>query len=146
MIIGAIAELERSLIVERVRAGMRRAKLEGRHIGRKPLEFDRPAIFRDRASGQSLAQLAKSYRVSRATIRILNQIDPTLNTQQSPPSLPGNPLSIEGPVRTLMSCLKRPLKSQPPNPLESTAANSLRRVSKGVHTETRERPATLPQP
>src|ERR1035437_8059712 len=34
VIIGAIAELERSLIVERVRAGMRRAKLEGRHIGR----------------------------------------------------------------------------------------------------------------
>ena len=34
VIIGAIAELERNLIVERVRAGMRRAKLEGRHIGR----------------------------------------------------------------------------------------------------------------
>src|SRR3954468_12214290 len=31
VIIGAIAELERSLIVERVRMGMRRAKLEGRH-------------------------------------------------------------------------------------------------------------------
>jgi DNA invertase Pin-like site-specific DNA recombinase len=36
VIIGAIAELERSLIVERVRAGMRRAKLEGRHIGGRP--------------------------------------------------------------------------------------------------------------
>src|SRR6202007_3176860 len=34
---GAIAELERSLIAERVRAGMRRAKLEGRRIGRQPL-------------------------------------------------------------------------------------------------------------
>ena len=34
VIIGAIAELERSLIVERVRAGMRRARLEGQHIGR----------------------------------------------------------------------------------------------------------------
>ena len=33
VIIGAIAELERSLIVERVRSGMRRARLEGRHIG-----------------------------------------------------------------------------------------------------------------
>src|SRR5277367_3371864 len=32
VIISAIAELERSLIVERVRAGMRRAKLEGRRI------------------------------------------------------------------------------------------------------------------
>ena len=35
VIVGAVAELERSLIIERVRAGMRRAKLEGRHIGRK---------------------------------------------------------------------------------------------------------------
>src|SRR5215470_17415937 len=39
-IIGAIAELERSLIVERVKAGMRRAKLEGRRIGRTPLNID----------------------------------------------------------------------------------------------------------
>ena len=37
VIIGAIAELERNLIIERVRAGMRRARLEGRHIGRRPL-------------------------------------------------------------------------------------------------------------
>jgi DNA invertase Pin-like site-specific DNA recombinase len=33
VIIGAIAELERNLIIERVRAGMRRARLEGRQIG-----------------------------------------------------------------------------------------------------------------
>src|SRR5277367_4194810 len=68
VIIGAIAELERNLIIERVRAGMRRAKLEGRHIGRKPLELDRVSILRDRQRGQSLGQLAKSYLVSRATI------------------------------------------------------------------------------
>jgi len=74
VIIGAIAELERNLIVERVRAGMRRAKLEGRHIGRKPLELDRVGILRDRSQGQSLGQLAKSSRVSRATIhRVLRQ-------------------------------------------------------------------------
>ncbi len=73
VIIGAIAELERNLIVERVRAGMRRAKLEGRHIGRKPLDLDRIGILRDRTQGQSLGQLAKSYRVSRATIhRVLH--------------------------------------------------------------------------
>ena len=36
IIVGAIAELERSLIVERVRAGLRRAKLEGRRLGRRP--------------------------------------------------------------------------------------------------------------
>ena len=45
VIVGAIAELERSVIIERVRAGMRRAKLEGRHMGRKPLNVDRQAVY-----------------------------------------------------------------------------------------------------
>jgi len=43
IIIGAIAELERNLIIERVRAGMRRARLEGQHIGRNPLVLDHAA-------------------------------------------------------------------------------------------------------
>jgi DNA invertase Pin-like site-specific DNA recombinase len=67
VIIGAIAELERSLIVERVRAGMRRAKLEGRHIGRYPLDLDRDAILCDHRRGLSLRQIAKAHRISRAT-------------------------------------------------------------------------------
>jgi DNA invertase Pin-like site-specific DNA recombinase len=41
IIVGAIAELERSLIVERVRAGLRRAKLEGRRLGRPPVLWTR---------------------------------------------------------------------------------------------------------
>jgi DNA invertase Pin-like site-specific DNA recombinase len=74
VIIGAIAELERNLIIERVRAGMRRARLEGRHIGRKPLELDHTAILRDRQNGQSLGQLAKSHGVSRTTVhRVLRE-------------------------------------------------------------------------
>ena len=77
-IVGAVAELERSLIVERVRAGMRRARLEGRHIGRRPLDLDRTAILRDRQHGQSLGQLAHSYRVSRTTIhRLLHEHAPS---------------------------------------------------------------------
>jgi DNA invertase Pin-like site-specific DNA recombinase len=59
IIIGAIAELERNLIVERVRAGMRRAKLEGQNIGRPRLSVDREALLRDRAHGFSLRELAK---------------------------------------------------------------------------------------
>ncbi len=79
VIIGAIAELERSLIVERVRAGMRRAKLEGRHIGRKALVLDRAAILRDRQRGDSLGQLAKTYQVSRTTIhRVLAGQEPAV--------------------------------------------------------------------
>jgi DNA invertase Pin-like site-specific DNA recombinase len=68
VIIGCVAELERNLIIERVRAGMRRAKLEGRRIGREPLDVDRLAVVRDRARGLSLAELAKQYRVSRSSI------------------------------------------------------------------------------
>ncbi len=74
VIVGAIAELERSLIVERVRAGMRRARLEGRHIGRPQLNVDRAAIVRHRAHGQSLGQIAKTFSISRATVaRILKE-------------------------------------------------------------------------
>jgi DNA invertase Pin-like site-specific DNA recombinase len=68
VIIGAIAELERNLIVERVRAGMRRAKLEGRRIGRLPLDVDRPAVLRDRSKGLSLTEIAKQHRISRASV------------------------------------------------------------------------------
>ena len=73
VIVGAIAELERSLIVERVRAGMRRAKLEGRRIGRTPLQVDRAALLRDRQRGLSLNQLARAYKISKASVcRVLN--------------------------------------------------------------------------
>ena len=76
IIIGAIAELERNLIIERVRAGMRRARLEGRHIGRKPLEIDRAAVLCERGQGRSLGQIAKSHRISRATVsRVLKQAE-----------------------------------------------------------------------
>jgi len=67
-LIGSIAELERSLIIERIRAGMRRARLEGRRLGREPLDIDRNALVRDRVSGLSLTQTARRYKVSRATV------------------------------------------------------------------------------
>ena len=69
VIVGAIAELERSLIIERVRAGMRRAKLEGTRLGRKPLDVDRFAILRDRQRGMSLGVLARTYNISRTSVR-----------------------------------------------------------------------------
>jgi DNA invertase Pin-like site-specific DNA recombinase len=78
VIIGAIAELERNLIIERVRAGMRRARLEGRHIGRSPLELDHAGIQRDRSKGQSLRQIAKAHHISAATVhRVLREHAPT---------------------------------------------------------------------
>ena len=88
VIIGAIAELERNLIVERVRAGMRRARLEGRQIGRAPLDVDRPAILRDRARGLSLTALAKAYRISRTSVcRVLREAKPVVSEGSVPASL-----------------------------------------------------------
>jgi DNA invertase Pin-like site-specific DNA recombinase len=82
LIISAIAELERNLIIERVRAGMRRARLEGRHIGRNPLVLDHQAICRDRHRGQSLRQIAKSHRISTATVqRVLRKHASTTQEQ-----------------------------------------------------------------
>src|ERR1700728_955206 len=51
VIVSAIAELEKSLIAERVRAGMRRARLEGRQIGRAPLQVNLALLLRDRERG-----------------------------------------------------------------------------------------------
>src|ERR1700757_2401474 len=67
-IISAIAELERSLVVERVKSGMRRAKLEGRQIGRSRLDVNRQQVIQDRHSGMSLTQVAKKHRISRASV------------------------------------------------------------------------------
>jgi DNA invertase Pin-like site-specific DNA recombinase len=67
-IIGCIAELERSLIVERIKAGMRRRRLEGLPMGRAPLAVDHQSLVRDRLSGMSLTNVAKKYGVSRASV------------------------------------------------------------------------------
>src|SRR4029077_20185483 len=78
VIIGAIAELERSLIVERVRAGMRRARLEGQRIGRAPPQLDNLAIQQDRQRGQSIREIARGHSVSTATVqRVLRKCAPT---------------------------------------------------------------------
>ena len=68
MIVSAIAELERSLIVERVRSGMRRAKLEGRQIGRARLDINRQQVVEDRRTGMSLTLVARKHSISRASV------------------------------------------------------------------------------
>jgi DNA invertase Pin-like site-specific DNA recombinase len=67
-IIGAMAEFERSLIQERVRAGLRNAKLKGKTLGRPPLALDRERIARLRASGASIREISAQLEVSTATV------------------------------------------------------------------------------
>ena len=89
VIISAIAELERSLIIERVRAGMCRARLEGRQIGRARLDLDRAQVIQDRRSGMSLTQVAKKHGISRASVcRLMKEASSTPET--SVPALAGN--------------------------------------------------------
>jgi hypothetical protein len=57
-IIGAMAEFERSLIQERVRAGLRNAKLRGKTLGRPPLALDCGRIARLRDSGVSIRAIS----------------------------------------------------------------------------------------
>ena len=67
-LIGSIAELESDLIRERVKAGMRRAKLEGRQIGRARLDVNREQVVQDRRSGLSLTTVAERHSISRASV------------------------------------------------------------------------------
>ena len=52
-VLGAVAELERSLIVERVRAGLRNARAKGKRLGRPRVTGDAARIACLRASGRS---------------------------------------------------------------------------------------------
>jgi len=67
-IIGAMAEFERSLIQERVRAGLRNAQLKGKTLGRPPLTLDHDRIARLRASGASIREISAQLEVSTATV------------------------------------------------------------------------------
>ena len=57
-IIGAMAEFERSLIAERVKAGLRNARAKGKRLGRPPMVLDRAQIARLRAQGRSIREIA----------------------------------------------------------------------------------------
>jgi DNA invertase Pin-like site-specific DNA recombinase len=67
-ILGSIAELEKSFIRERIRAGMRRRKLDGLPCGRQPLDIDHSVVVADRLAGMSLTATAKRHGISRATV------------------------------------------------------------------------------
>ncbi len=68
-VLGAFVEFERSLIRERVTAGVTRAQAAGKHCGRPKVEIDlRPAIAM-LEQGHGLKTTAKALGVSRSTLR-----------------------------------------------------------------------------
>jgi DNA invertase Pin-like site-specific DNA recombinase len=69
-VMGAFAEFERALILERQREGIAAAKLRGAYTGRKPALTDAQARqLRDRAAaGEPKSALAKEFGISRETV------------------------------------------------------------------------------
>lgn len=70
-VINAVAEFERDLLVERTQAGLKRAKAQGKRLGRSPsLSADQQREVRQkRGEGLSLGALATEYGVSRSAIQ-----------------------------------------------------------------------------
>ena len=67
VVLGAVAELERSLIAERVRAGLRNARAKGKILGRPRKKIDLAEIKRLRSAGSSWRAVGASLGVSAAT-------------------------------------------------------------------------------
>jgi len=79
-IVGAVAQFERDLIAERVRAGMAHARAMGKRIGRPRAVVDAQAVARLRQEGRSLREIAASLnipvsRVRRALLRFEPKTD-----------------------------------------------------------------------
>src|SRR6266436_4896166 len=68
-VIAAVAELERSIIRERVQAGVDRARRQGKRFGRPNVIANREKIARLKAEGRSIKSIAKECGIARATVR-----------------------------------------------------------------------------
>jgi len=67
--LGAIAEFEREMIVERVRSGLARAQAQGVKLGRPRVGFDVNQALQMKQGGSSWGVIAKELKVSSATLR-----------------------------------------------------------------------------
>jgi DNA invertase Pin-like site-specific DNA recombinase len=68
-IIGAMAELERNVIRERVRAGVRNARKNGKALGRMRVIFDRSRAIELRDGGATIRDIADTLGVGRGTVQ-----------------------------------------------------------------------------
>ncbi|CAG9168152.1 recombinase family protein [Cupriavidus pinatubonensis] len=69
-VLGAVAEFERDLLIERTQAGLARAKSEGKTLGRPTAltEAEQAEALTKLAAGTSIAQLARDYGTTRQSI------------------------------------------------------------------------------
>lgn len=67
-LVAAMAEFERALIQERVRAGLQNAKKKGKRLGRRPVAVDASKIASLRASGASWRAISRQMGVGSGTL------------------------------------------------------------------------------
>ena len=84
-VLGAVAELERSLIAERVRAGLRNARAKGKRLGRPRVVVDAPRIAALRAQGRSWREICAELRLTKGTAQR------AFDSLPKNPTLPNNP-------------------------------------------------------
>lgn len=68
-VLSAVAEFERDLLIERTHAGINRAKLEGKKLGRPEAVGTTKEVQKCKADGLSQSQTAEKLRISLATIK-----------------------------------------------------------------------------
>jgi DNA invertase Pin-like site-specific DNA recombinase len=68
-VLGAVAELERSLTVERVRAGLRNARAKGKTLGRPRVAVDTAKVASLRTSGASWQTITRQLGISAGTAK-----------------------------------------------------------------------------
>jgi DNA invertase Pin-like site-specific DNA recombinase len=66
-VLGAVAELERSLIAERVRAGIRNARAKGKRLGRPRIAVDASRVAALRAQGYSWSAVCRETGLGKGT-------------------------------------------------------------------------------
>ena len=66
-VLGAVAELERSLIAERVKAGLRNARAKGKRLGRPPVAVDAARIGALRAHGRTWREIVAELGISKGS-------------------------------------------------------------------------------
>jgi DNA invertase Pin-like site-specific DNA recombinase len=67
-IVSAMAEMERAIIIERVRAGMANARSKGKQLGRPKRVFRRDTVVELRASGESWRRISRLLGVPVSTL------------------------------------------------------------------------------
>jgi DNA invertase Pin-like site-specific DNA recombinase len=67
--LGAIAEFEKNLIIERTKAGLRTAKAKGKVFGRPKCPFDMNKAIELKSQGVGLRQIGEIMKVSHCTVR-----------------------------------------------------------------------------